>query len=58
MEMDAINLSRLVEVAGRGDVEREAGRDAHGHQVLCLCSLIGVLEWMRNANVVHLAAES
>ena len=35
--MDAIKLTRLIEVTGRGDVEREAGRDAHGHQVLCLC---------------------
>ena len=35
--MDAIKLARLVEIAGRRDVEREAreaGRDAHAHQVL------------------------
>ena len=37
MEMDAIKLARLVEVVGRRDVEREAGRDAHhGHPVSCL----------------------
>ncbi|KAK0514290.1 hypothetical protein JMJ35_002907 [Cladonia borealis] len=34
MEMDAINLARLVEIAGREDVEREGRRDARGHQVL------------------------
>ena len=56
--MDAIKLATLVEVAGRGDVEREAGRDGHGHQVLCLCLFIAVLEWMRNANIVDSVAES
>ena len=56
--MDAIKLTRLIEVTGRGDVEREAGRDAHGHQVLCLCLLTAVLEWMRNANIVDSVAES
>ena len=58
MEIDAIKLSRLVEVAGWGDVEREAWRSGYAHPVIHLCSLSGELEWMRNANVVAPAVES
>ena len=37
MEMDAINLARLIETVGREDVEREAKRrNTHAHQVSCL----------------------
>lgn len=58
--MDAIKLARLVEIAGRRDVEREAreaGRDAdahaHAHQVLCLCFFLSAVpEWVQIANII------
>ncbi len=58
MEIDAIKLTRLIEVAGSGNVEREAGRVGHAHPVSHLCLLSGMPEWMRNANVVDSVAES